>query len=170
MEKDIPADIKITSSVELFQVRGRYQTLKDKIDKRVEEFRNLNEMGNDKLLSSEGTSVKELGRRFTFLNARWTDVTDRIYERYRHLQNATHEYGEFRALVAQESDWLDKLEKRLKKSTKCAADAEEISEELDVSFNEYNDYLLFFVSNSSVNIYKRLLKGFGKLYKKSSGV
>lgn len=127
-------------------------------------------MGNDKLLSSEGTSVKELGRRFTFLNARWTDVTDRIYERYRHLQNATHEYGEFRALVAQESDWLDKLEKRLKKSTKCAADAEEISEELDVSFNEYNDYLLFFVSNSSVNIYKRLLKGFGKLYKKSSGV
>ncbi|KAI4501477.1 hypothetical protein M0802_003354 [Mischocyttarus mexicanus] len=131
LEKEIPADIKITSSVELFQVRGRYQTLKDKIDKRVEEFRNLNEMGNDKLLSSEGSSVKELGRRFTFLNARWTDVTDRIYERYRHLQNATHEYGEFRALVAQESDWLDKLEKRLKKSTKYAADAEEISEELD---------------------------------------
>ncbi|KAK2585161.1 hypothetical protein KPH14_008663 [Odynerus spinipes] len=131
LEKEIPADIKITSSVELFQVRGRYQSLKDKVDKRVEEFRNLNEMGNDKLLSSEGSSVQELGRRFTFLNARWTDVTDRIYERYRHLQNATHEYGEFRALVAQESDWLDKLEKRLKKSTKCAADAEEISEELD---------------------------------------
>jgi len=90
-------------------------------------------MGNDKLLSSEGSSVQELGRRFTFLNARWTDVTDRIYERYRHLQNATHEYGEFRALVAQENDWLDKLDKRLKKSPKAAADAEEISEELDVS-------------------------------------
>lgn len=101
----------------------------------MEEFRNLNEMGNDKLLSSEGSSVQELGRRFTFLNARWTDVTDRIYERYRHLQNASHEYGEFRALVAQESDWLDKLDKRLKKSPKTAADAEEISEELDVSIN-----------------------------------
>lgn len=99
----------------------------------MEEFRNLNEIGNDKLLSSEGSSVQELGRRFTFLNARWTDVTDRIYERYRHLQNASHEYGEFRALVAQESDWLDKLDKRLKKSPKTAADAEEISEELDVS-------------------------------------
>lgn len=36
------------------------------------------------------------------------------------------------ALVAQEMDWLDKLEKRLKKSPKSAADAEEISEELDV--------------------------------------
>ncbi|XP_014483281.1 PREDICTED: dystrophin-like [Dinoponera quadriceps] len=131
LEKDIPMESRITSSVELFQVRGRYQALKDKVDKRVEEFRNLNEMGNDKLLSSEGSSVQELGRRFTFLNARWTDVTDRIYERYRHLQNASHEYGEFRALVAQESDWLDKLDKRLKKSPKTAADAEEISEELD---------------------------------------
>ncbi|XP_011876760.1 PREDICTED: dystrophin-like isoform X11 [Vollenhovia emeryi] len=131
LEKEIPIESRITSSVELFQVRGRYQALKDNIDKRVEEFRNLNEMGNDKLLSSEGTSVQELGRRFTFLNARWTDVTDRIYERYRHLQNASHEYGEFRALVAQESDWLDKLDKRLKKSPKTAADAEEISEELD---------------------------------------
>jgi predicted ribosome quality control (RQC) complex YloA/Tae2 family protein len=122
--------------------------LKDKVDKRVEEFRNLNEMGNDKLLSSEGSSVQELGRRFTFLNARWTDVTDRIYERYRHLQNATHEYGEFRALVAQENDWLDKLDKRLKKSPKAAADAEEISEELDVSklFNilkqKYNNEII----------------------------
>lgn len=133
LEKDIPVEPRVTSSVELFQVRGRYQVLKDKVDKRVEEFRNLNEMGNDKLLSSEGSSVQELGRRFTFLNARWTDVTDRIYERYRHLQNASHEYGEFRALVAQESDWLDKLDKRLKKSPKTAADAEEISEELDVS-------------------------------------
>ncbi|XP_026823545.1 dystrophin, isoforms A/C/F/G/H isoform X3 [Ooceraea biroi] len=131
LEREIPVESRITSSVELFQVRGCYQTLKDKVDKRVEEFRNLNEMGNDKLLSSEGSSVQELGRRFTFLNARWTDVTDRIYERYRHLQNATHEYGEFRALVAQESDWLDKLDKRLKKSPKTAADAEEISEELD---------------------------------------
>ncbi|XP_071653569.1 dystrophin-like isoform X2 [Temnothorax longispinosus] len=131
LEKEIPIKSKITSSVELFQVRGRYQALKDNIDKRVEEFRNLNKMGNDKLLSSEGSSVQELGRRFTFLNARWTDVTDRIYKRYRHLQNVSHEYGEFRALMAQESDWLDKLNKRLKKSPKTAADAEEISEELD---------------------------------------
>lgn len=133
LEKEIPSKEKITSSVELFQARGCYQVLKDKVDRRVEEFRNINEMGNDKLLSSEGSSVQELGRRFTHLNARWTDVTDRIYERYRQLQNASHEYGEFRALVAQESDWLDKLDKRLKKSTKSAADAEEISEELDVS-------------------------------------
>lgn len=131
LEKNIPTNTNITSSIELFQIRGHYQNLKEKIDKRVEEFRNLNEMGNDKLLSSEGSSVQELGRQFTFLNARWTDVTDRIYERYRQLQNASHEYGEFRALVAQESDRLDKLEKSLRKSIETAADAEEISEKLD---------------------------------------
>lgn len=131
LEKEIPINTKTTSPVELFKIRGDYQNLKDKIDKRVEEFRNLNEMGNDKLLSSEGSSVQELGRRFTYLNARWTDVTDRIYEQYKQLQNASHEIGEFRALVLQERGWLDKLEKRLKKSSKKAADAEEISEELD---------------------------------------
>jgi hypothetical protein len=49
-----------------------------------------------------------------------------------------HQYIKYKisyisALVAQEMDWLDKLEKRLRKSPKSAADAEEISEELDVS-------------------------------------
>lgn len=34
-------------------------------------------------------------------------------------------------------DWLDKLQKRLRKSPKSAADAEEISDELDVSITFY---------------------------------
>ncbi|KAK0168745.1 hypothetical protein PV327_002516 [Microctonus hyperodae] len=131
LEQEIPSNNTVTSAIELFQIRGVYQSLKDKIDARVEEFRTLNELGNDKLLNSEGSSAHELGRRFTFLNARWTDVTDRIYEHYRQLQNASHEYGEFRALVVQENDRLDKLEKSLRKSIESAADAEEISEKLD---------------------------------------
>ncbi|XP_044016172.1 dystrophin, isoforms A/C/F/G/H-like isoform X2 [Aphidius gifuensis] len=131
LENEIPTNRSTTLPVDLFEIRRDYQYLKEKIDKRVEEFRNLNEIGNDKLLSSEGSSVQELGRRFTYLNARWTDVTDRIYEQYKKLQNASHEYGEFHALVVQERGWLDQLDKRLKKSSKKAADAEEISEELD---------------------------------------
>lgn len=131
LENEIPTTRITTLPVDLFEIRRDYQYLKEKIDKRVEEFRNLNEIGNDKLLSSEGSSVQELGRRFTHLNSRWTDVTDRIYEQYKKLQNASHEYGEFHALVVQERGWLDQLDKRLKKSSKKAADAEEISEELD---------------------------------------
>ncbi|XP_077269159.1 uncharacterized protein LOC143901075 [Temnothorax americanus] len=113
-------------------------------------------MGNDKLLSSEESSVEELGRRFTFLNARWTDVTDRIYKRYRHLQNVSHEYGEVRVLVAQESDWLDKLNKRLKKSPKTAADAEEISEELDCK--KMAKYVLFVCNHHKYHVKSKKLR------------
>ena len=46
------------------------------------------------------------------------------------------EYGEFKTLVAQESDWLERLEKKLRKSSSnTAADAEEISEELNAIEN-----------------------------------
>ncbi|GLH12298.1 Spectrin alpha chain, partial [Gryllus bimaculatus] len=131
LETEIPAASSVTSSTELFQLKGKYQVLKDNIDKRTEEFRNLNEMGNDLMLSSESTSVQELARKFTQLNAKWTEVTDGIYNKHKILKEASDQYGEFRALVAQEMDWLDKLQKRLRKSPKSAADAEEISEELD---------------------------------------
>ncbi|XP_069695333.1 dystrophin, isoforms A/C/F/G/H isoform X7 [Periplaneta americana] len=131
LEGEVPSSASVTSSAELFQLKGKYQILKDKVDKRTEDFRNLNEMGNDLLLSTEGSSVQEVARKFTHLNAKWSDVTDGIYDKFKILKEASHEYGEFRALVAQEMDWLDKLEKRLRKSPKSAADAEEISEELD---------------------------------------
>ena len=47
------------------------------------------------------------------------------------------EYGQFKTLLAQESDWLERLEKKLKRPTHSAADAEEISEEL----NEIENFL-----------------------------
>ena len=48
------------------------------------------------------------------------------------MKSASDDFGEFRSLVAQETVWLDRLEKKLEKSAQTtAADAEEISEELD---------------------------------------
>jgi chromosome segregation ATPase len=49
-------------------------------------------------------------------------------------------YGEFKTLAAQESDWMERLEKKLRKSTETAADAEEISEELDDIENFMNNH------------------------------
>ncbi len=43
-------------------------------------------------------------------------------------------------LMAQETDWMDKLEKQLRRSPKMAADAEEISEELDVSWTDVQGF------------------------------
>ena len=47
------------------------------------------------------------------------------------------EYGQFKTFVAQETDWLERLEKKLRRPTHSAADAEEISEEL----NEIENFL-----------------------------
>lgn len=51
------------------------------------------------MLSSEGQPVQELARRFTQLNAKWTEVTDIVFEKYRVLQDASHQYGEFKGCI-----------------------------------------------------------------------
>jgi len=45
LETEVPSSAAVTSSAELFHLKGKYQVLKDKVDKRTEEFRNINEMG-----------------------------------------------------------------------------------------------------------------------------
>jgi len=45
LETEVPSSAAVTSSAELFHLKGKYQILKDKVDKRTEEFRNINEMG-----------------------------------------------------------------------------------------------------------------------------
>ncbi|XP_046399576.1 dystrophin, isoforms A/C/F/G/H-like isoform X9 [Ischnura elegans] len=133
MEDELPPKAPINSSGELFKVKTKFQELREKVDQRTQEFRDTNEAGNHLLLSifGKGDSVQEVARKYTHLNAKWTEVTDQIYERCEFLKEAYQQYGEFKALMAQEMDWLDKLERRLRKSPKSAADAEEISEELD---------------------------------------
>lgn len=51
------------------------------------------------MLSSEGPSVQDLARRFTQLNAKWTEITNIIFEKYRIVQDASHQYGEFKGTV-----------------------------------------------------------------------
>jgi hypothetical protein len=45
LETEVPSSATVTSSAELFHLKGKYQVLKDKVDKRTEEFRDINEMG-----------------------------------------------------------------------------------------------------------------------------
>ncbi|KAI1301280.1 Dystrophin, isoform E [Halotydeus destructor] len=46
-------------------------------------------------------------------------------------KSSVQKYQEFKKLLTAEMDWLDRLEKKLKKSPQAAVDAEEISETLD---------------------------------------
>lgn len=74
---------------------------------------------------------------FLQLIQQWNDVAGTLLERQRTLKAASHHYGEFKVLTAQECDWQDKLDKKLMRSTTVAADAEEISEELDVMKTDF---------------------------------
>ncbi|CAB3224722.1 unnamed protein product [Arctia plantaginis] len=132
ISSQLPQDheCNITDSAELYQMKARFQTLKDKCDDKTQEFRNLNEAGNDILLAAEQRRPAALAKRVTQLNARWNDVTHGVYERYKVLAEAWHESGELRAWLMQEGAWLDGLQRRLRRSPNAPADAEEISEEL----------------------------------------
>ncbi|XP_075984484.1 dystrophin isoform X3 [Anticarsia gemmatalis] len=123
-------ECNITDSAELYQMKARFQGLKDKCDDKTQEFRNLNEAGNDILLQAEQRPPAALAKRMTQLNAKWNDVTHGVYERYKVLAEAWHESGELRAWLMQESAWLDGLQRRLRRSPNAPADAEEIAEEL----------------------------------------
>ncbi|XP_063382009.1 dystrophin-like [Cydia fagiglandana] len=131
LEAQIPKeeDCRISDSAELYKVKMVFQTLKDKCDDKTQEFRNLNEAGNDMMLAAEERRPAALARRLTALSARWTDVTRGVYERYKVLAEAWHETGELRAWLAQEAAWLDGLERRLR-SRHQPADAEELSAQL----------------------------------------
>ncbi|XP_046669291.1 dystrophin, isoforms A/C/F/G/H-like isoform X2 [Homalodisca vitripennis] len=121
----------IHSPSELSKVKAKFQSLKENMEHRSSMLDNLTKLGNKIATSHNGDGVEELSNKISQINSKWTTVMDSVSQKYKFLQDANNQYGEFRALVAQEMDWLDKLEKRLKKSPKSAADAEEISEELD---------------------------------------
>lgn len=137
---------QILNSNELFQIKTKFQTLKETCEQMTIKFRELNEAGSeillqiDELIPKTENKVSYLAKKFTKLNARWNEVTSLVYTRTALLEHVSSQLGEFKTLVASEGGYLDKLEKLLRKSPESAADAEEISEELDVS--------IFLVSNS----------------------
>lgn len=129
---------EIANSNELFQVKSRFQALKETCEQRSDTFRELNEVGGEMLVmidehkSGKGGTT-HLAKQFTKLNARWNTVTAQVYNRTAFLEYIFGQLGEFKTLIVSETGYLDKLEKCLRKSPETAADAEEIYEELDVS-------------------------------------
>ncbi|XP_054272925.1 dystrophin-like [Macrosteles quadrilineatus] len=116
---------------DLSKMKGRFQSLKESVEKKTKDFNSVMKQANELISNHQGEGVEELKNKVKEIDSKWMEINDVVSKKYKFLQDANHQYGEFRALVAQEMDWLDKLEKRLKKSPKSAADAEEISEELD---------------------------------------
>ncbi|XP_055384433.1 dystrophin, isoforms A/C/F/G/H-like [Condylostylus longicornis] len=140
LEKNTPKNKneEILNSNELFQIKSKFQGLKEMCEKETINFCELNEIGSDLLLQidelipkSKDQKYTYLARKFTRLNARWNDVTALVYNRTAVLEHMSNQLGEFKKLIASETGYLDKLEKKLRESPENAADAEEIIEELD---------------------------------------
>ena len=75
------------------------------------------------------------------ISQKWSSICEPLLQEYLNMKTASTEYGQFKTLAAQESDWLERLEKKLTKSAnQAAADAEEISEELDDLENFLNNH------------------------------
>lgn len=132
---------EITTSNQLFQIRNKFQALKETCEQKTIEFRELNDVGSEMLLRIDEQLTRPtcqrkystLAKQFTKLNAKWNEVTTLVYNRTALLEHISSQLGELKTLIVSETGYLDKLEKCLRKSPENAADAEEIYEELDVS-------------------------------------
>ncbi|KPU80246.1 uncharacterized protein Dana_GF16554, isoform L [Drosophila ananassae] len=128
----------IANSNELFQSKCRFQTLKETCERETTQFRELNELGGELLLQmdelqdkSKDSQYGPLAKQFTRLNARWTEVTERVYAKTALLEHISTQLGEFKKFMVSETGYLDKLENKIRNTPENAADAEEIMEELD---------------------------------------
>jgi len=134
LELELPREGVVTEAPELSQRTYKLLQLRDWTDRKSCVLDRLSSTVSE-LIESEGEGsekkVSELGAKLSEVQTRWSCITNPVTEQYTRMKEATSDYGEFKTLVAQESDWLDRLEKKLRRSSKCAADAEEISEELD---------------------------------------
>lgn len=132
---------EIQNSNQLFQIRNKFQSLKETCEQKTIEFRELNDVGSEMLLRIDEQithpkckrKYSTLAKHFTKLNAKWNEVTTLVYNRTALLEHFSSQLGELKTLIVSETGYLDKLEKCLRKSPENAADAEEIYEELDVN-------------------------------------
>jgi soluble cytochrome b562 len=135
-----PSNSELESLNDLFVVKSKFQAMKEQCEQMTVKFRELNETGSETLLQGDDlihnkrdSNFSQLAKQLTKLNARWNEVTSQVYARTAELEHLSTQYGELKTLLVSEAGYLDKLDKLLRKSPENAADAEEISEELDVS-------------------------------------
>lgn len=140
LEKNTPntTNDQLESLNDLFQVKSKFQVLKESCEQMTVKFRELNESGSETLLQGDDliqnkrdSNFSQLAKELTKLNARWNGVTSQVYARTAALEHLSAQYGELKTLLVSEAGYLDKLDKLLRRSPENAADAEEISEELD---------------------------------------
>ena len=128
MEEESKVLIKQPS--QLSQKTFKLMRLKESIEGKTDLY--------NKIVSNEDPVLAD---KIVEVSQKWSNACDPLVQEYQTMKTASREYGQFKTLAAQESDWLERLEKKLTKSAnQGAADAEEISEELDDLENFLNNH------------------------------
>nr|XP_015911947.1 dystrophin isoform X3 [Parasteatoda tepidariorum] len=130
-ESEIPENASISNSSELLSKSKKFQILQNKIERQQNEIDNLSSTFKNISNSSQKSSLEKLLPQFSELQSKWEEVSTRVKNSSQKYKDMSAKYNEFCNLVMRENDWLDRLEKKLKRSPDSAADAEEISENLD---------------------------------------
>ncbi|XP_065223372.1 dystrophin, isoforms A/C/F/G/H-like isoform X12 [Planococcus citri] len=126
---------KVCSPAALFQTKAKYKALIEQIERKCKIIATIKSDGNllCEMLKRSHLSDSEIAltKQIKNFSDKWNNIAEIAQRHHTLLQDASKSYGEFKVLMAQENDWMDRLEKQLRRSPKMAADAEEISEELD---------------------------------------
>ncbi|RWS24861.1 dystrophin-like protein, partial [Leptotrombidium deliense] len=124
-------EIGIASMSDLKAQESVLRTFADKIKfkgKQIEELKSVIRINSSQKSSS---SLADMNQRVALIEGNLKTLRDKVEDALRvNKQNAV-KYREFNHLLNLEKDWLDKLERKMKRSPQSAADAEEISDSLD---------------------------------------
>uniref|UniRef100_A0A131XXJ0 Protein detached n=2 Tax=Ixodes ricinus TaxID=34613 RepID=A0A131XXJ0_IXORI len=131
LEAEVPPERSINTASELQAKIRKLQVCKDKLDSKLPEYNRLRESCSKLVQGGKPRSSEDARRDAASLTKLWEKVSDHVTARHQSLKQAGTNYAEFRNILMMENDWLDRLEKKLKRSPESAADAEEISENLD---------------------------------------
>ena len=142
MRRDLPGEEEPVAEVsEASQRTSRLMQVREGLDRRKADLEELEAIVRKAGGGEEDEDVP-CGPELRRLRSDWDRLTEEVRSRHANCRSAASEYGEFRTLSAQEGDWLDRLDKKLRRgvSAHTAADAEEISEELDDLENFLNNH------------------------------
>jgi len=133
-ENEILDDEGIIITEEQFDQRViKYKQIKSEIERKEAHVKRVLDNGNE-MLKSTSTSVangNELARNLMSINQKWSHLNKKIDVKNQLFAQLSEYINELRRLLHEETSWLEKLEHKLNTAKLSAADAEELSEELD---------------------------------------
>ncbi|RWS15077.1 dystrophin-like protein [Dinothrombium tinctorium] len=125
-------DIQISSISDLKSQASTLKSFNEKLKSKYEKLEELKQLIDSHSSQSSITgSMEEMKEKVIRIENNLKKLSEKVEEAIKINKQNSNKYGEFCHLLMMEKDWLDKLEKKLKRSPQSAADAEEISDSLD---------------------------------------